>query len=370
MKWPAALAITAMVFCGGCRYAQGPPATDPFFGRTRVVPPATGCIMPGPVNPYYGGATPSATTPSSSATPSSANPRYPAKAVPSKTEAPTPATTRDVPPSTYHRSGKQSRGTAPAQSAIRVPPPSFAKSNATAGVPDVSLPVVDDSVPAGRLSGGLSGRPRANRRTFTGSNVPLSERERVVRILPPRPKDVARPSRRATAVSAAKSIHPQPRPSRIVSRPIDIMDLPPVDKSKSAGAKHPTEKTPPRSDAGIRLISATGPVVALQEASNVIPAGGGAPKFAPRSDYSHNATYERLQGKLEYSQLDRRWKLRYIPVDGETDKYGGSVILSDPTVLRGCERGDFIEVEGRLGPQDSKRKGFAPEYHVSKVKRL
>ena len=157
------------------------------------------------------------------------------------------------------------------------------------------------------------------------------------------------------------------------------MDLPPVDKSASTGATRPAEKPPAESCAQVLRVSATETVGAFEKASNVVPAVASSPAglaasgmlgFAPQSNYSHDATYEKLRGRLEYSQLDRRWKLRYIPIDSETDQYGGSVILPDPTVLHGCERGDFVEVEGRLSRQNSTKKGFAPEYKVTKVKRL
>jgi hypothetical protein len=92
-------------------------------------------------------------------------------------------------------------------------------------------------------------------------------------------------------------------------------------------------------------------------------------EVSPQADYGHDAEYRWLRGKLEYSQIDRHWKLRYIPIDGATDDFGGSVILPDAKILAGCERGDFIEVQGQLG-QKTTKDSYAPSYEAAKVKRL
>jgi hypothetical protein len=94
-----------------------------------------------------------------------------------------------------------------------------------------------------------------------------------------------------------------------------------------------------------------------------------AAESAPPANYGFDPEYRWLRGKLEYSQIDRQWKLRYIPIDGTTDEFGGSVILPDPKVLAGCERGDFIEVQGQLG-QKTAKDSYAPPYEAAKVKRL
>ena len=85
--------------------------------------------------------------------------------------------------------------------------------------------------------------------------------------------------------------------------------------------------------------------------------------------YGYDPNYAWLRGKLEYSQVDRQWKLRYIPVEGDGDDYGGSVALSDSAALSGYERGDLVEVHGRVQSQQVK-KGFAPLYEVADIKPL
>jgi len=85
--------------------------------------------------------------------------------------------------------------------------------------------------------------------------------------------------------------------------------------------------------------------------------------------YGYDPNYAWLRGKLEYSQVDRQWKLRYIPVEGDNDDYGGSVVLSNSAALSGYERGDLVEVHGRVQSQQAK-KGFAPLYEVAEIKPL
>jgi hypothetical protein len=150
------------------------------------------------------------------------------------------------------------------------------------------------------------------------------------------------------------------------------MDLPPADRagtSASAAAGSSSGTAPRRSVPGAQTAETA---AAPAGSSPVVPASAEEPaEFVSRSPsgYGYAPEYRWLRGKLEYSQLQRRWKLRYIPVDGETDAFGGSVVLADDSVLSGCERGDFVEVHGRLGnPQDPG--DFAPEYVVSELRPL
>ena len=93
-------------------------------------------------------------------------------------------------------------------------------------------------------------------------------------------------------------------------------------------------------------------------------AGNSLGRFGYLTDYS------RLRGKLEYLERDGCWKLRYIPIDGVTDKYGGSVVIDDSEVLSGLERGDFVELRGRIAKQPKDAADFAPVYQVADVRAL
>lgn len=102
---------------------------------------------------------------------------------------------------------------------------------------------------------------------------------------------------------------------------------------------------------------------AVQEDVQVQPVS-----FTPTIRYSHNENYTKLRGELEYSQIDERCKLRYISVGEEKfDDYGGSVILRETAKLSGFERGDFVEIHGRLlsGPQGDL--GYARSYEVFNI---
>lgn len=85
------------------------------------------------------------------------------------------------------------------------------------------------------------------------------------------------------------------------------------------------------------------------------------------SPYGYDTNYAWLRGRLEYSQSDQQWKLRYIPVDTDRDRLGGSVVLSNVASLTGYDRGDFVEVRGRVQSQQAKG---SPVYEVAEIKPL
>ncbi|MBI1902133.1 MAG: hypothetical protein HYS13_13615 [Planctomycetia bacterium] len=83
------------------------------------------------------------------------------------------------------------------------------------------------------------------------------------------------------------------------------------------------------------------------------------------TEYGYDPQYRWLRGKLEYMQASRRWKLRYIPVHGETDDYGGSVILADAPELDNYAEGEFVSVQGRV--EEDGPGGFSPTYRLSRI---
>jgi hypothetical protein len=86
--------------------------------------------------------------------------------------------------------------------------------------------------------------------------------------------------------------------------------------------------------------------------------------------YGFEPNYAWLHGKLEYSQVQGQWKLRYIPLDGETDRYGGSVVLAGEAPLAGHKPGEFVSVTGAIVQQAGGQEGFAPTYRVDQIVRL
>jgi len=212
--------------------------------------------------------------------------------------------------------------------------------------------------------------PAGGSTTAEPAGEKLARGEPVIRVLQPRPKAAASSSHSGVSHSAVALAASRPRRLRIPQKAIDIMDLP-----TAGGSASPKPARSASGSSGFRLVSGTeGPndsekVTVADGSSGSAAAGEKSGQFAPRGSYGHDPEYGWLRGKLEHSQIDRHWKLRYIPIDGATDKFGGSVVLSNPSVLAGCERGHFIEARGKLGAVDPK-KGFAPLYQVAEVKRL
>jgi hypothetical protein len=173
-----------------------------------------------------------------------------------------------------------------------------------------------------------------------------SGRERIYQTIGPRPKDVVASSSSQTIPPTMTSAVPTSRYAAASRQPVDIMDLP--------------------SPSGIQLVSAIEEVKDSSRGSGI----GVMQEVVPsRSLYGYDPQYGWLRGRLEYSQIDRRWKLRYIPIDGETDKFGGSVILTTTTLLSGYERGDFVEVHGKLVPPKPESRSFSADYEVQKIER-
>jgi hypothetical protein len=87
--------------------------------------------------------------------------------------------------------------------------------------------------------------------------------------------------------------------------------------------------------------------------------------------YGFDGNYVWLQGQLEYSQATKQWKLRYIPIDGPQDRYGGSVVLSATSALNGYKAGSFVSVKGQLDANRTTPQGsISPLYLVTSVDRL
>lgn len=87
-----------------------------------------------------------------------------------------------------------------------------------------------------------------------------------------------------------------------------------------------------------------------------------------RELYDRDPEYGWLRGRLEYSRFSRRYKLRYIPVDGEMDEYGGSLALIRTPLLDSFEEGDFVHIEGRLFLPTHKKSNYTPKYEIERIR--
>src|SRR5262249_10902919 len=83
--------------------------------------------------------------------------------------------------------------------------------------------------------------------------------------------------------------------------------------------------------------------------------------------YGYAPDYAWLRGRLEYSPTMRQWKLRYIPIDGTTDQFGGSVKLPDSPALTSFKPGDMVTVRGTVATAKSAGDRLAPQYAVAQI---
>lgn len=95
--------------------------------------------------------------------------------------------------------------------------------------------------------------------------------------------------------------------------------------------------------------------------------GGDTAARGGRSSYAHAPDYSWLRGRVEYLASKRQWKLRYIPIDGTTDDYGGSVVIRNPSVLGDVRPGDFVELRGNLHADTMETSTISPDYEVTHV---
>ena len=313
---PVLLAVAVL----GCQGQDAHVPMDPFYGQTKIAPPGTGEIARRPaVDPAY--------PRSAAVSPPNGNIQPPPIGL--EAASPKAASTR-LASSTTAASGQPSvvaegdrieipvsarrELSAAEMLAVKTPP-----SGAAAQQPSVTGP-----------------------NTATPASLP-QEPQRVVQTLSPRDESFARQS------SDYSRSAPSSTPAR--HRPVDINELPPVNRG--AGTMR---------DDQVRQAS-TGQVgpgmtvrIPTQAATEDSPG-----RFAWTDDYS------RLRGQLEYLENDRAWKLRYIPIDRKTDDFGGSVVIEDPTSVSGFERGDFVEVRGRIATEPEEGTNFAPVYHVMSI---
>jgi hypothetical protein len=83
--------------------------------------------------------------------------------------------------------------------------------------------------------------------------------------------------------------------------------------------------------------------------------------------YGYAPDYAWLRGRLEYSETARQWKLRYIPIDGKTDRFGGSVKLPSANALASFKSGDMVSVRGALAQQAAAGDPLAPLYNLAQI---
>jgi hypothetical protein len=127
------------------------------------------------------------------------------------------------------------------------------------------------------------------------------------------------------------------------NRVIDIMDLPPARQ---------------RTDPNVRPTSASEPLEGESESniyfrdSNYRPSNEIA---SPGVTVQHigSPSSNTYRGTLGYSQTHRRWCLDLDPQRAPEGIEARRILLADDLLLSGLERGDYVEIEGRLEPSDA-----------------
>lgn len=293
----------------GCK--TPPPGIDPFL-RTRIPPPASGEAAPlydGPAyDPPQQGAPMQPSGPGTYQPPAAADPG--ASNVPSQTPY-----GRQNFPTRFRTSAARDPSTTPQDPLDALQPPEVELASAEVEQPG-----------AVQLAGG-SGSSTARSRI-----VPADYQSEIRILTPEDPQEMAPADSDLANAAAQQRVPGEPWPS-----------------------SKPRASAPQTAARGIHPPSAHGTSVRTRAAAS-----------ARDQPYGYDPDYTWLRGKLEYSQRDRRWKLRYIPVDGSTDRYGGSVVLTNPQQLDGFEPGEFVEIEGTLAGSVG-REPFAPGYRVERV---
>ena len=405
MKRLLAVVLAAFTLLG-CRSSGE--ATDPFFGRTTIEPPRTGSV-PGQSEPYYqppnvAGSQPGAPlrpipAPQSSlaapagavnlATPAPNPGPYPAPNTRYVTPAANPNPPPNPPPNPSNNFQYQNYNNNPGvpvnttgwRGATTAAPAACRPANCVPACP--SAPTY--ACPPGTVP--VAAQPVCNAAPCAAQAPTLATRATPPAPLysyPPPPADgsTARlasrpeanrggsfPPRYDTANASSPYGNPSAAPAgRNPGQPIDITELPEhTDRSSST--------RPPPTGAAVNPLG-TAPdspdtSKVLQAAAIVPSADGNRVSAASRqTDYAHDSNYQSLRGRLEYSPLEKVWKLRITPVDGGAIGHGDSVVISNPSVLIGYERGDWIEARGRLSAQNPTDQGTAPLYEVVDIQRV
>lgn len=156
----------------------------------------------------------------------------------------------------------------------------------------------------------------------------------------------------------------------------EITDLPPVTGQSaklygtrlSLGASEAANASTLafRETSAAAASEANSTAAAMPTGSPAAESGSNSLAANSESSYAYEPSYSSLRGRLEYSQSTRQWKLRYIPIDGQTDKFGGSVVLPGSAALQSLKPGDFVRVQGRMSQTPTIR-GFSPTYEPSHI---
>ncbi len=338
--WAVILAATALV---GCRSSQ--PATNPFL-QTTVPPPATGAPVVLPGEQFSPGVVPQ---PAVAPVPQVITPAVPI-APPPPVVAP-PKDKFDPPGGSFQYNQSSLERTQPgAAGGVVLASHQEPLAQPAAAQPPITPATVATPTPAALSeSADVAQSPASPVRPTT-----------TIRILPPKSSSSTEPQ-----PVAATEMEPERESSNPVLR-LTVGDdrkqaeteddlaaegsraVPLASVSKAADRDDPADEDPQDES-----VAATAEPVDVAAAEN--------------AGYAYAPDYGWLRGRLEYSQSMRQWKLRYIPIDGKTDQFGGSVKLPASNELAAYKAGDMVAVRGSLARETSASGSFAPRYDLCHI---
>lgn len=367
------------------------PGVDPFL-RTRIPPEGTGPVAA----PYYptqpSARAPVVTPPPTSTAPAAATPLVPGPTTPGATHPLAPPSGSFNLPQTSSDRGKRAAGLAESRSATPADDTGRPQDRPLSSIAlDDTDPTRGTMVnrPAGRRRMSAPGDADQRRAVTVAYNEPLAEGaiEAQVEAESPDPAAARDPFRVADRESAASSAEPaaetpvepiaRSAPLRLGGGSSSLRIVATHDESaqpEAAEAAPQVEALEERSGVGESPWKVVGSVRPCSE-SPVVATGfrevvrEGAAAAAPSSGsatFGHDADYRWLRGKLEYSASARQWKLRYIPINGQTDQYGGSVVLDGQEHLAQLQPGQWVTAHGRVSAGRAGR-GFAPVYELNRL---
>ena len=146
----------------------------------------------------------------------------------------------------------------------------------------------------------------------------------------------------APAATVKASVTPPPAATSPAPKPAT---------APSPASAAPVDPTAPlqwshgKPDPAVKPAVATTPVTGQNVTVRREPVADNPPR---KSRYGHSKDYTSLRGQLEYSASNRVWKIRYIPIHGQQDAYGGEFVLSNPAKLEAFQSGDYVTIKGAI----------------------
>lgn len=187
---------------------------------------------------------------------------------------------------------------------------------------------------------------------YTVNSIPIVGSEPIIvdQVIVP----VTVPIAPVTPLNGTGGINTQPQnlpvaaPGSSVPPPIATLGIIPAEIS-SGPAKpnspsfHPVPDHRPVSPVGLQIEFPRGVNTPPRKAFMDLSA---APCFA------HSADYTWIAGRVEYSNIQKEWQLRYTSVD-EVDRFGGRVTLIENQHLQYLKDGMYLQVRGHLVNPDN-----------------